>query len=560
MKSKKFSVMVGIIFCALLAQAQDTSSDANWDSDPLDVIEPQKNKEEAPSLPEFEEIPDASAAEPSVKEAAPPVQDVAVPPPSVDVATPTPAPVPAASTTGAEAPDYSKETRFHNIYKSYNEQPTSEETWEQAVATRKSEKYEVQKGDTLSGISTTFFGDPFFWPKIWSLNNSKILNPHEIKPGLAIQFYPGSLEDAPTLQLGKEEAAPAAEEVVTATPKEPEAAGAEAEAVAKSEEGQDVAKLIMPPPLRKRSPVLRNLPNSLPSLRNGVNATKPVIVEIDLPQRHFAAPVEYLSYYVAEAPIQGAGKISSAEGGMKIVGEYQNVYVQLNDGAGKHFVVQKNVGPVVDPANKKRQAQMIEVQGEIEVLEKVNSEKNIYRAVVKKIVHPVEVGAVLTPGKIPMFNTAVGPATSNVGAKIMGGQFDKKRNIFGSNSLIFLDQGKSQGLQEGQLLSIFADERNRDKKTESLENDRVIGSVKVVGVTENFATGYIIKTSEDVSVGDYVGKYGSQAKMDSPVIESSSATPEVSGDTNFEEDFGADVPSEGSAPEPGAEEPELELE
>jgi hypothetical protein len=76
-------------------------------------------------------------------------------------------------------------------------------------ANQKQNIYVVQKNDTLYTISKTLFGDSKFWPKIWALNRSSILNPHYIYPNMKIYFYSGDAESLPTLSLEAPAGAPA---------------------------------------------------------------------------------------------------------------------------------------------------------------------------------------------------------------------------------------------------------------------------------------------------------------------------------------------------------------
>lgn len=538
---KKFSVLLAMIFCALVAQAQDTPPDTTWESDPLDVLEPQQPQETVePTVPEFKEIDESGQ---SADTPAPdvPAEDISTPA-ATDLPPATPDSTPA--TFGTSEPDYSREAEFHRIYKTYNEQPTPVEAWEKAVGARESETYQVQKGDTLSGISTTFFGDPFFWPKIWSLNKGQILNPHEIDPGMSVQFFPGSMDDAPTLDVGE----------TTVIDQKASNGNAEAAASGSTTAGATI------PRARKRTPLLKTLPQSLPQYRMGALGAAKVQLQVELPKTQFPTALENLEYYIQDTPAYGAGVVTAAELDMKTAGEHQYVFVQLENGGGsKEYVAQRNVGTVPDPAQKGRMGHMVEIQGEIEILERVNDQKNIYRAIVKRSLQPVQVGAVLTPGKLPVIDPSPGAVSSGVGAKIMGGHFEAKRKLFGSNSLVFLDAGTNQGLQEGQTLAIFADERVRNRKNNALTNDRVIGTAKIVKVSGNFATAYITKASEDILLGDYVGSATSHAtNYTEPVAAPSQTEPAV--DQDFEKDFeDAPAATPESSPDSGSDDLDLEL-
>ena len=106
-------------------------------------------------------------------------------------------------TLAPDEADVGLENKLHKIYQTYNINPTSEEQWGVVTSQQTMHIYTVQKNDTLFTISQTLFGDSKFWPKIWSLNKTSILNPHQINPGMEIYFYSGTSGSAPVLSLDK---------------------------------------------------------------------------------------------------------------------------------------------------------------------------------------------------------------------------------------------------------------------------------------------------------------------------------------------------------------------
>lgn len=388
----------------------------------------------------------------------------------------------AAAQVGSEEPDLKKEERFFKVYSNFNSEPTSEEAWG-GVTQDKAQTYKVQKGDTLWGVSQTLFADPQYWPKVWSLNNEEIENPHEILPDQEVKFFAGTMGEAPSLKVGEAgaevegESAPQAEEV--------------------AEERDPMAGIDLPP--GKPSAPIGSIPASVPSWQYRKDRKNELIMDVEKINRDFGVPEEVLTYFLQDQETQEIGKIVETEMGLSSAGEFQYVFVELPKGlTDRKLLVVKDIGSVEDSVEDTK-GQIVQVQGEIEVIEVVNQEKNMYRAIVKRLVAHVEVGGKLISGEMPRYNARQEGEKSIAVARVIGGQYDRVRKLFGTTNILFLS---GKGMAVGQTYPVFKIQKSRVSDSKSVEGPRQIGLVKVVNMSQNFATAVVLQATEDIHVGD----------------------------------------------------------
>jgi hypothetical protein len=390
-------------------------------------------------------------------------------------------------------PDLRKEKRLHQNYQLYNAKPTSAEAWK-GVLSGKTETYAIQANDTLWDLSQVLFGDPEYWPKVWSLNSGKIENPHQIYPGQSLHFTAGTVEEPPSLAVAKAgEEKPEAAKLSSIANEKSAVDNRPPEADPKNQDLLSLANI--PPETPPRN--VATLPGSIPHWAFGA---KVPVLQIDTKRivRTFPPGHEPLGFYLTASPLSSVGTVVEGEMGEGTLGEYQYLHVKLPEGnKEKKLLAYQEREEIQDPISGK-EARIIQVQGEIEVLDIVNSEENIYRAFVKKIINPLNVGANLAIGKLPQFQaktTQMGSAS----AQVIGGQNDKERRLIESASIVYL---AGDGLAEGQSYPIYRQQSIRQEETRAIENPRKIGEVKVVKVSDRFATAVVIDESEEIHVGD----------------------------------------------------------
>ncbi len=399
---------------------------------------------------------------------------------------------------GQSAEDLEKENKFHQVFKKYNEQPTSSDIWKSEVSKGSLFNYQVQKKDTLWDISKALFADPHYWPKIWAVNGNGMLNPHEISEGQQIQFSDGTFGEPPSVAVKESLASENAGVALEPGAPAPTEAPADEKAPVYPN-GHITAEEL--PPAKAAGAKYADLPTSLPHWETltGLADFKMLVKPISS-----AHPVfdQILPFYITEAPLEIVGIVTETEQGMNAASDRQLVYVRFNEApAHTRYLVVEEKGKISDISTSKS-ANSIQVLGQLEVIELVNPAKNIYRAKSTQILSHFLVGSTIISGDISVVNPVFETQGQPVHAKIIGGANDLKRNLFGPQEIVYLNVGSSGGIDVGQTFAVYKNQKVRNIESDVETNSMVIGHVKVVKVSDQFATAVVADVTDEIRVGD----------------------------------------------------------
>ena len=425
--------------------------------------------------------------------------------------TPTVSPVQSES-SGADLAreDEKNEARLARIYKKYNAQEVSDNEWSKIVGDKAAESYSLQSGDTLWDISTKFFGNGFYWPKVWQLND-QITNPHNIRVGNSLRFSPGSTTAAPQLAVNQTADADGVQPpgIGGMASTQTESGGEQDIETIQVEEGTGFAgssQLTIPAPTKRGSKV-GQIPPSFREWKSTANKYDQNGFAVEGAHKIHKTPRLSLTSIILENPWVAEGKILEMEGDTTVASTYQNLIFssQGNLQKGDFFTVFSDNGTIDDPVTGEHLGTEIQTRGVIEVLEAVQGAQGMFRAEVIYAGLPIRIGDHLKGGKnITQVEYSRGGAESGVSARIVNGEFGKRR-VLSLHNIVYLDKGDQDGLQVGSLLNVLKNTKLRNAKSIVGFDPKPIGTLKVAHVDHHVSTAIIISEKDAIQPGDETG-------------------------------------------------------
>jgi hypothetical protein len=339
-------------------------------------------------------------------------------------------------------------------------EPSTETAGKVAGATP--ESYGIQSGDTLWDICHKLLDNPWYWPKLWSLNQY-ITNPHQIYPGNQVVFFAGSETAPPKMDV----VGPKADTVQVE--EEPDAPPAQ---IVHKAPVESVVEPLVPPD----GQIGRNLNIKL----------RPVL-------------------FISEKELKMAGRIThSGEPKMNLVfGD--NVYLGFKEkrrvAVGDEYQVVEIVREVEDPdSNFGSLGYMVKRKAVVRV-------KCLYPKTVEALIvdqeDSVSRGEYVIPYESPIRTvTPSNQCEKNIKGKIAAGDHDQY--LISNQDFVFLNRGRKDGLSNGQMLSVVRRGDGLDMQDDKGLPDVVFGRLLVVEANEHSATAYVTDLKDSLEVGDRV--------------------------------------------------------
>jgi hypothetical protein len=280
------------------------------------------------------------------------------------------------------------------------------------------DRYVVVKGDTLWGISAKFLKDPWQWPHVWKMNKSEISNPHLIYPGDVIVLT--MVNGKPELTLLKE--------TITLSPD------------------------VRVEPLDKEA-----IPSISPQTI-GPFLNRPLVIEKN---------------GLNDAPVIIAGSDSRV-----VLSHGNKIYIdQVNQDASLQWHIYRLGNPIIDPDNKANLGTEATYLGDAKLL-KFGAPAT---AEITRAKEEIFIGDKLIQARDDIQTNLIPHAPdSKITGKIIsiyGGIAET-----GSNSVVAINRGKSDGLEEGHVLSInhvgrYVNRNPNDKSSAEKSVQRELSSI-----------------------------------------------------------------------------------
>jgi hypothetical protein len=370
-----------------------------------------------------------------------------------------------------------------------------EQTGTMVVPPGTPEEYTIQKGDTLWDLSQRFLNNPWYWPKIWSLNPG-IENPHWIYPGSHLKIVPGEGgAQAPAQVQAEGEPAPEG--------------GAEATfgGAATTAGGPDVEVV-------KRDSRESAAINNSVSVSGKLGFTPPPYVMVRA------------SGMVTSDEMKNAGSLAASFEEKEMLSTFDTAYVRYKHEApvktGDKLLIFRPDGEIVHPLTHKTLASQTKT---VAIATVISVNGDLATVSIGQVWEEIARGDLVRPWT-PQ-ERRVAPRTNKVDLSgVLVAAVNPGLSTFAEYNEVFIDKGSADGVEEGNTFAVVrkGDGLTNELVTKSMAEgeggklaekevtpNENVGLLLVVDTREHLSTAIVIKSVRELQAGDLVEMHAAGA-------------------------------------------------
>jgi len=362
------------------------------------------------------------------------------------------------------------------------------------------DEYTIQKGDTLWDLSQKFLNNPWYWPKIWSLNPG-IENPHWIYPGNKLHIVPGEGGPQAPAQVQEEAGVDA---TARNAPEEPAGASPDVSVSPPSSPDLEVVKKNS----REGDAALRSV-----SASGKLAFTPPPMVNAR--SGGLVSPEE----------LRNAGTLDASFEEKELLATYDTAYARFKGEMpkpGDKLRIFRPEGPIVDPVSHKTLATQTKTVGEGKVVSVDGQQATVQ---IEQTFEEMERGDRVRPWSPQDKRIAPRPNTADVKGRIVQA-VDSGLTTLGEANEVFIDRGSADGVQEGNTFAVIrhGDGLNADAVTKAYTAGAAgmramsvqtppenVGLLLVVDTREHLSTAVVVRSVRELQSGDVVEMHAAGA-------------------------------------------------
>jgi hypothetical protein len=326
--------------------------------------------------------------------------------------------------------------------------------------------YTIRPGDTMWDICKIILDNPWYWPKLWSLNQY-ILNPNQIFPGNRLVFSPATDTSFPNFEVVADEG----EESSEVSHQD------ESETVVKAERAGDSTFIVEQSKLRKGETLAVKLRSITMVSPKGFETIGKIASSVE--------PKESLMF------------------GDKV---YLKFFEQREVKPGDKFQVIEKVKMVYDPDHKtKKIGWMIRKKAVItisHIFPDKRWKKTVFEGTISDGDHFVKRDDEIIPFESDIKSVIPHFTDKEIDGKIV--EADIEQILISNNDFVFLNLGTKDGVQPGLQLYAVRSGDGLEEEQQSDLPDVPVGRILIVDSKEKTSTAYVTTLDRPLSIGDRV--------------------------------------------------------